>query len=281
VKNSFDFLNIVGDGINFTIPSQPVLPKSKGKYSDQNEKGLILVMKNLPKETVYYTQDRTIKDWHGYDHDVTINMPYQKYPRAKVKPNNILVKIIKLGEESGKVKLYFEFQDVINKGEKNWEKRLIFLINLSLELFGSFDLVDKYTNKSYLKIERTNWQILPPGEYPFEKIKSIISSNIDKSELNRNRFDLTRLDFFDGLRPDFQAIGFEQFRGYVVFGFRSKNKYILDNSKKGNAIYMFVGDWEDLSKKTKKELITQHNDNIVRVIHKGEWKNKITKILNS
>lgn len=253
-------------------PTESMVPDSKGKYSAINKDGEIVVRKDLPMEKVYYTQDRTINDWHGHEHDVTMDVPYNRYQRQKTKAPSIKISILAIRENIDDVDVSFSFDIEIVKVAKNWEKKLLFLINLSLELFDEFDLVEKQTNVSILKTIKTNWLILPPGEYPFNKIRESINERIKLGLVSAKSIDMTRLDFIESLNPVFNAIGTSEFRGYIVFGFRNKNTYILDNSRIGNAIYIFKGNWQDFSKQTKKELITKGT---IRIVHNGDWKNKL------
>ena len=265
------------------LSDNPVVPLSIGKFSDQNRNGLIIKRKDLPKETVYYTQDRTITDWHRNEHDVIISMPYKKYPRETIPAQKIKVKSYLIDKNNDDFEFGFVFDRIIIKGNKNWKNDLLFLMNLSLELFSEFDLINTDTNISLIKTIKTNWQILPAGEYPFERIKEQIKKEIQKSKISLDQFDLKRLDFFESLSPDFRAIGTNEFRGYVIFGFKSKKIYILDNSRIGNAIYIFNNQWKNYSQKTKKELIDMINSDqqIKRIVHNDNWQQKIKKILYS
>lgn len=255
-----------------------MLPVPVGVFSDANANGLVVIRKDLPKETVYYSQNRTITDWHGYEHDVVVNMPYHKFPRQ----NNV-GKQIKVMVSEGKIKdegaiLTFVFDKEIQKGTNDWERDLVFLVNLSLELFGGFDIIDGDSSVSLLKTLHANWKILPPDEYPFEKIKSLLIEQITKSQVDPRHFDLGRLEFMESLQPDFRAIGIDQFMGYVVFGFKKTGHYILDNVKIGNAVYVFSGNWENLFKKTKKELISDKSGKIKRIVHRGGWKQAVANL---
>jgi len=263
------------------LPNDFIVPLSVGRFSKQNRDGLIIKRRNLPMETIYYTQDRTITDWHGGKHDVTFDMPYRRYPREKISAQKIKIRSYLINKSNNNFDLGFVFDKVITKGSRKWKDDLLFLINLSLELFDEFDLIDTKTGNSLIKIIRTNWQILPPGEYPFERIKKQIKKEIEKSKISSDRFDLKRLDFCESLFPDFRAIGTNEFRGYVIFGFKEKRIYILDNSRIGNAIYIFSGQWQNFSKKTKKELINMmsNSQHIKRVVHNGDWQQKVKGLL--
>ena len=280
-KGLLKSLNVSIKNDKLSLPNNFIIPLAVGKLSNQNQNGLIIKRKDLPKETVYYNQNRTITDWHRNEHDVTISMPYKRYPRERISAQKIKVKSYLINKNNDDFELGFVFDRIVIKGNKNWKNDLLFLMNLSLELFNEFDLIDTDTNISLIKTIKTNWQILPVGEYPFERIKEQIQKEIQKSKISLDQFDLKRLDFFESLSPDFRAIGTNEFRGYVIFGFESKKIYILDNSRIGNAIYIFNDQWKNYSQKTKKELIDMINSNqqIKRIVHNGDWQQKIKELL--
>ena len=68
---------------------------------------------------------------------------------------------------------------------------------------------------------------------------------------------------------------------YILFLFSDKNISILDCPIVGNAIYIIKGDWEELSRLNKSELIDFHSDKVSRIIHRGDWLEKVIKIVSN
>ena len=75
------------------------------------------------------------------------------------------------------------------------------------------------------------------------------------------------------------AIGQAGFRGYIIFGFPHKNLYVCESIYFGNATYVFEEDWEELSKRTKAEIL---NENLQkdRLIHIKGWEQKVHNLLS-
>ena len=57
-------------------------------------------------------------------------------------------------------------------------------------------------------------------------------------------------------------------------GFKEKNIYTLESLYYGNATYIFDERWEELSKKTKAEILNEKLQTD-RVIHRKSWDDKI------
>ena len=87
-----------------------------------------------------------------------------------------------------------------------------------------------------------------------------------------------RFETINEHQPDFVAIGRAGFSGYVVFGFPSKNTFVLESTEINNATYIFDDSWESLSQKTKAEVLNEdlHKH---RVIHRESWFSEVAKIL--
>lgn len=87
-----------------------------------------------------------------------------------------------------------------------------------------------------------------------------------------------RLERVNRYQPKFVAIGRAGFRGYVIFGFPEKNLYVLESAYIGNATYVFAENWEELSKRTKAEILSESLQ-LRRIIHRDGWDSEIDRLL--
>jgi len=126
---------------------------------------------------------------------------------------------------------------------------------------------------------RLPWRLVPPGYYSDAQLKSHF--NRLYSDKNAEKFDWDRLEKIHSLKPDSTYLGFEELEGYILFFFNDKNISILDCPIVGNAIFIIKGDWEKLSRLNKSELIDSHSDKVSRIIHRGDWLEKVIKIVSS
>lgn len=119
------------------------------------------------------------------------------------------------------------------------------------------------------KVHKIKWRILPPGKWSMEQItnhfKSIEHTN------SASKYDLERLKLLETLKPTTCYIGLEEFVGYVVFCFDHTDKTIFENPIKGNAIYIICGNWEEMSKLTKRDLLSHYSDRVKKIVHRGNW----------
>lgn len=129
-----------------------------------------------------------------------------------------------------------------------------------------------------MRPRRVNWRILPPGKQPFpELIKHFehlqtgeAGSSIDEERL-RKLCELERTDTYTGSRD---------FQGYIVFDYSRYGFAILECPFVGNAIYILIGDWKDLSRLTNAELLNLHSRETIRITHNGSWFDRLKEAIS-
>lgn len=114
-----------------------------------------------------------------------------------------------------------------------------------------------------------SWRVLPPGEWTLETIlQHYVSLQRTYPEI---MYDVERIRSIFSIRPSSCYIGTGEFDGYIVFAFPQTSKVVLECPVYGNAIYVIDSDWQSLSRLTKSELLMKHADSTTRIIHSGDW----------
>ncbi|MCF3137659.1 hypothetical protein LRQ04_00180 [Paenarthrobacter sp. AR 02] len=93
----------------------------------------------------------------------------------------------------------------------------------------------------------------------------------------RDTFKL-RYEFMRDLDPEKIHYGSSGFSRYIAFEF--KRVVILENYYYGNAAYAMFENWQDLSKRTRIDLLADPNARFIRVIHTRDWQARIKDIVN-
>jgi uncharacterized ubiquitin-like protein YukD len=250
-----------------------LLPSVEGSISKYNADGRYEKLKDLPKEIFYINRTVNIKDWHGDYHLVSQSIPYERYQRRFIDAPSRELTIGKDNENnkiivSNTIKLTSENKPLIKH-----------TINLFLELFGECLVVDdELYSRQKTPIKRVNWNILPKGKIPWDKLKEPLLRLLEKRSIENKEDSLKRFEYINGFSPDFVATGNGGFNDYVVFGFTDRNLYVLENSFAGNATYIFDKDWEELSQLTKAEILVEKLQKH-RLIHRSNWRRNIGDIL--
>jgi hypothetical protein len=93
------------------------------------------------------------------------------------------------------------------------------------------------------------------------------------------RIDESRLVKIASLKPVLCYTGKESWYGYVVFTFKNSNRVVLECPVEGNAIYILSANWKELVSRTKAEIRQDHAARYKKVVHKGDWLDRIRQAL--
>jgi len=256
---------------------ETVLPIYNGPISNFNSEGKYLIHRDQPMETAYRQREWTWEQWAGYHETETrteiVDVPYKRYPRTFISPPSVELSIVKNSEDKRYVVAPEQILDLSNPD------KLLHIINLFLEIFGYCEVLSKDLKSYVLKnLQRLNWEILPPGKWPWNKIKDKILPIIKQTNRQKQVVIEYRLKVITKFNPEFSAIGRAGFRGYLIFGFPEKNIYALESLFTGNATYIFEENWEYLSKLTKAEILKESLQKD-RIIHRKKWDHHINDLL--
>ncbi len=265
------FTDILNEG-------ETVLPASYvGPLCRFNAEGKYKIHKDQPMETAYRQREWTWEQWAGYHETETrteiVDVPYKRYPRTFISPPSVELSIVKNIEDEKYVVAPVQILDLSNPD------KLLHIINLFLEIFGYCEVLSKDLKSYVLKnLQRLNWEILPPGKWPWNKIKDKILPIIKQTNRQKQVVIEYRLKVITKFNPEFSAIGRAGFRGYLIFGFPEKNIYALESLFTGNATYIFEENWEYLSKLSKAEILEESLQKD-RIIHRKKWDHHIDDLL--
>ncbi len=241
-----------------------LIPTVLGKYTAFNANGNTKIRKDLPMEPetiMYYGASR---DWHGGIHHGIRTRTINKYPREYIAAPSEIFQILEIDNKK------FISSSELNLDDIE-ETRNVHVSNIMLECFNAFEIfdVDKQTIVGPT-LKRLQWDILPKGEYPWEKSKPIIDKVINQIDKKDKKVIEYRMRSISLRNPDFLATGRGGFNGYFVYGFSSKGVYVLESIHLDNATYIFNSDWESLSQLSKNDII---NSNLphTRIIHNKKW----------
>ncbi|MBO6794652.1 MAG: hypothetical protein JJ895_12130 [Balneolaceae bacterium] len=251
---------------------EKILPNSIGNVTGFNAHGKFIKLTDRPKETAYRQILWKWEDWNGNPYSRVVDVPYKRYPRKFIAPPSEELTIIEADGSKYLVSKAFK------RGEQ--EETVKHIINLFLEIFGKCVVLNSdFENFKVPKIKRLNWQILPPGEYPWEEVEDHVRENIQRAPSGNQPVIENRVRTITSHNPNYIAVGRGGFSGYWVFGFPKKGIYILENTTYGNATYVFNENWEAYSHLSKKEILTGEFHSH-RIIHKKGWNQQINELFN-
>ncbi len=274
---SDNLLYSIGFSQNPSI-GQSILPAAVfGPVSHYNSEGKYLVHRDKPKETAYRQVEWHWREWRGRydseDQSKIVDVPYRRYPRTFIPPPSIEFVVVKLADGENALAAH-----PIKLEQANM-KLALHIVNLFLEITKECEIFSENLEGIFkIPLIRLNWEILPPGRYPWSQLKPKVDELIRLAPEGNHSVIAHRFEEINRYNPEFHAIGRAGFRGYIIFGFSNKNLYILESIYFGNATYVFDKDWEELSQKTKAEILDSSLQKD-RIIHRQGWEQRLNNSL--
>ena len=259
------------------IEGEKILPSMLNPVMKRNAESFYVKDKTKPKELYTQTLWWIRHEWcgRGKTREVTgfVDIQRKRYHRIWFAPYSI-----ELFLKYDKQNRLMVMTDSVSYCKDN-EKKLINTINIFLTNFGECRiLTDNFENIDSSQVRRLNWEVLPSGNYPWEKMQNEIEKISKKKSRTAKKVLLDKCEYIESFHPNFRAYGKSGFNGYVIFGFADKDVYVLESVYSNNATYIFGKKWEELSKLSKAEIL---NDNLqdARIIHSDNWKKEIYSLL--
>lgn len=266
------------DDSGLTFPEAIIPPQEQGKFSDRNVNGHEVVRKDLPKET-HYAMAETPNWGDPYYGTHTVYLPYKKYPRDYHGAKLSTIKIGAAQNEPGHEHygLTFEVDRILDRRSKSFHADLLECLNLLQENVGACGVQKSgATTADYLQTLVVSWEILPPGTIE-EAVARLFGRRGPSNEERKVVED--RYRFLMGLRPTKLIHGTSGFHRYFG-GLLEDNLVVFENIEYGNAIYMMFKDWEELSKRSRSELLSgRYGENFERVPHSSGWKTRVRTLV--
>ncbi|MEN2313276.1 hypothetical protein ABC641_08615 [Lacticaseibacillus paracasei] len=241
-----------------------------GIMSRRNADGEYIVDRTKPKVTddrfFYYS----LPNWHGVgNHSGSCYIEFERFQRNFIPPKEFKIRIVR-GNDGEKLALID--RSFVNNPQ-NYED-ILYATNLLLELFGSAEARSSFREPPSFK--RVNWEILPRGQKIWNAVKSGCVRTLSRSDqiLIEERYG-----YLQKHNPTNVYCGIGGYTGYFVFEFQKSSDvvyYVFDSILYGKATYVFEGDWKEMSRLTKKQILS-NSLQTARIIHNEGWTENVEK----
>ena len=130
-----------------------------------------------------------------------------------------------------------------------------------------------------LKIEKLPWELLPKEKWTVEDVVKIFRTYSFKQWQDAT-FDESRLrKIINVLKPNVCYIGEDEFEGYVVFCFDQTEKVVMECPIIGNAVYVINGNWQEITKLSKREAKHRYTNCIKTINHNETWLERLQLLI--
>lgn len=267
-------IDLANDG-RLVIPPPFVPSADRGRFSHANRFGWSRPIRSLPKVRKFW--DVEAPNYGDPIRTHTVTFMKWVYPREHFSAKEVELKIDVLDERQGAWIVRFVIDQVIDKTTPNFEHELFFNLNILQENVG-----ENYAFESgagiaeYLPTVRVHWELLPVGT-----VDEILAMVMDRLGDDGNRRGLLalpqmqdRIAVLRALEPDQVIVGRSNFSRYVGVLW-NEGLAVFENARYGNAIYVMAEDWEELSQKSRLELMRSADERYRRIVHTPGWQSRL------
>jgi hypothetical protein len=264
------------EGADLMVPA-PFIPDPRaGTYSKINVDGKEVVRKDLPmvhKEFSFFAPS-----WHRSGSHL-VSQTREVYQRDFIAPKEVEL-VIELLERRGEQFLVkFAIDQVVNKRSEDFEAELLYNLNVLQENVGSVDVFASDASLAdYAATIRVDWELLPVGQLDArEAVARLLHGKRQIADEARAVME-QRIAVFARLRPTHFISGSTGFVRY--FGAKYGDDFVVfENLRYGNAIYVMFEDWQQLSQKSRIDLLKSDRMGFERIEHRDGWEDRLEAML--
>ncbi|WP_342726758.1 hypothetical protein AAFG07_07885 [Bradyrhizobium sp. B097] len=258
--------------VSETIPSEDM-----GPYSDRNRNGWQVVRRDLPKiKKSFYWETPNFGDAATYGthlHESKREVFQREIHEAR--SYSISTHVLRT-DPSGGIVVHLRIKEDLDKSSAKLGDELLFMLNLLQENCGAIGVVSSDTPiAEYIKTIALDWEIFPPGnagEVAERLLRGRASSAAARGKIEE------RIRLFAKLTPLAYLRGSGGFGSYIGAKY-ADDLVVFENVQYGNALYLLYDDWEQVSKRSRIDLLHGTDKKFDRLPHRDGWEDAFEKIL--
>jgi len=261
-------------------PERIVPPSDQGKYSLRNVEGWEEPRYDLPLETGHHAAETP--NWgDSYYGTHTVWLTHKVRPKDFHPPRELELVLHCSNPDPGQDSyvLAARVDEVLSRSAPDFEDRLLEDLNILQENMGACGAEPAGTSiEDYSRTLHLAWDILPPGSRD-EALQRLFHGR--RPTRQQQDTAASRYDFFESLTPRQIIIGTSGFRRY--FGALLEDDLVVfENIQYGNAVYLMYENWQELSQRSRIELLSGRlGDRFDRVIHREGWQTEVRLLVEA
>lgn len=269
-KGLYDHLGLQHDGAKTSVVTCIVPQATVGKYSDRNLNGYVIKRTDLPKITKTFSWetpnfgDASTYGTHTHHQDRLV------YQLQAFEPRNYQIKIEILNDPTvDTVLVKFEVDQPLDRSAAGFDDELFFCLNLLQENVGDSGVYQSNaTREDFIGTVRLDWEIFPPG-HATQLIASMSRGRVNLTPERKGAIE-SRLKLFEKFPVKKLIKGSNNFGSYVG-ALYFDDLVVFENMNYGNALYVLYDNWEDISKRSRLELLRGTTKSFDRFVHADGW----------
>jgi hypothetical protein len=257
----------------------PFVPDPRaGRYSLVNVEGKELIRRDLPmiqREFCFYAPN-----WGDASNGMHLVCNTRDvYRRDFIPPKEVELEISLLEIRDDGFLVKFAVNQVLNRRSADFDSELLCNLNILQENVGAVDVfASEATLADYAATIRVDWELLPVGQLNApEALNRLLRGKRPVTAAQRAVME-ERLIVFGRLRPTHFIAGSSGFIRY--FGAKYAGDFVVfENVRYGNALYVMFERWEELSQRSRIDLLKGDREGFERIEHREGWDDRLEAML--
>ncbi|MER6911191.1 hypothetical protein ABT354_05915 [Streptomyces sp. NPDC000594] len=257
------------------IPPTSLPQAARGRFSRWNLAGRIVPRTDLPKvPRSWGFETPNFGDWSKGSHTITFTR--QVYQVEHLHGQQIVIAMEEVSNSDGQVTISFRVDRVLDRTAASHDADLLFALCLLQENVGAVDVVACTTSTDeWARAMALSWEFLPVGAHETEAVIGELTQHLRLGRDDSRRESVeARLKALLALRPERMLYGTSSFQRYVGAQFAS-DLVVFENARYGNAIYVMFEEWEELSKRSRVDLLAGSGRGFERITHRRGWEGRL------
>lgn len=271
-------LSIDGSSVISVGPTSPSV--SAGKWSERNANGWDRKRKDLPMVQKTWTIESPNFGDGARNGWTTRCWTREVYQHQIFEPQGMTIEASVLEDGGGEqLVVKFALSPMLSRGMSEFELMLLWSINVLQENTGVTGVfASDATREEYISTITLDWQIFPPGTVD-EVVARLLGSARPTNVADFEKQVRERVQMFEGFEPRAYIRGQGGFGSYFGAQF-ADDLVVFENLRYGNAVYLLYQDWNEVSQRSRLDLLRDQDAHFDRVLHTDGWQGRLTALLH-
>lgn len=271
-------LTVDDDGtVNALHDNKPL--SSAGKWSYRNNFGWEIIREDLPMTTKSYAFEAP--NFGDAARNGTSMRVVQRdvYQRQVFEPRGLSIKTEVMADDGKSIIAKFSLNETLNRDYSEFARLLLWSINVLQENTGVTGVyASTASQEEFLGSLALSWELFPPGtvEDVVARLSKLPPRAANAPDFDRHLKD--RVSLFSKLKPVAYLRGQGGLGSYFGAQF-ADDLVVFENLRYGNAIYVLYEDWEEVSKRSRLDLLSDRDAKFDRIPHVADWQDRLLALV--
>lgn len=271
-------LTIDSDG-NIVVRQGNAPRADAGKWSERNSFGWEIVRKDLPMTTKSYSFEAPNFGDAARNGTSMRVIQREVYQRQVFEPRGLLINPEVMADGGDPVVVKFALNETLDRDFREFDRLFLWSLNVLQENTGVTGVYTAdATREDFLGSITLSWEVFPPGT-----VEEVISRLSKAPPISSNAPDFEqhvrdRVTLFERLKPVGYLRGQGGFGSYFGAQF-ADDLVVFENLRYGNAIYVLYENWEDVSKRSRLDLLRDNDAQFDRIPHVADWQDRLRELI--